>query len=98
MEYRGIDEPYTSCDFSDVCMKHGKIVKPKNLFPKKKKKMKKFDVTLYYHTNVTVTVKAKDEDEALDLAYNEVYKKKYNEQILSNLDEYDAPDVYEVEE
>ena len=27
LQYRGVwDLPYTSCDFSDVCMKHGKIV------------------------------------------------------------------------
>lgn len=97
--YRGIwDSPYTSCDFSDVCMKHGKIVKPKKLFPKKEKKKKKYDVTFYYHTQVVVSVEAEDEDEALDIAEMEVCDEKYNEQIFSNLTTDGDTDVDEVGE
>ncbi len=60
--------------------------------------MKKFEVTLYYHTNCTVTVEAEDEDEALENAYAEVCKEEYTRQILDGLQEDDSPDVTEVEE
>ena len=100
LEYRGIyDQPYTSCDFSDVCMKHGKIVKPKaEKKVEKPKTKKKYNVTFYYHTQVVVSVEAEDEDEALDIAEMEVCDEKYNEQIFSNLTEDGDTDVDEVGE
>ena len=55
--------------------------------------MAKFNVTLYYHTNVTVEVEAENEEEALELAEMEVDDEKYNEQLLGNLDEDNNPDV-----
>lgn len=55
--------------------------------------MAKFNVTLYYHTNVTVEVEAENEEEALEIAEMEVDDEKYNEQILGNLDEDNDPDV-----
>ena len=55
--------------------------------------MAKFNVTLYYHTNVTVEVEAENEQEALELAEMEVDDEKYNEQLLGNLDEDNNPDV-----
>ena len=54
--------------------------------------MKTYEVTLYYHTNATVTVKAKNEKEAIEKAYNEVK----DEDLLSGLQEDDNPDVEEV--
>lgn len=55
--------------------------------------MAKFDVTFYYHTNVTVEVEAENEEEALEIAETEVDDEKYNEQILGNLTEDNSPDV-----
>ena len=55
--------------------------------------MAKFNVTLYYHTNVTVEVEAENEQEALELAEMEVDDEKYNEQLLGNLDEDNNPDI-----
>jgi hypothetical protein len=58
--------------------------------------MAKFNVTFYYHTNVTVTVEADNEREALANAQMEVENEKYNEQILGGLQEDSSPDVEEV--
>lgn len=55
--------------------------------------MAKFNVTFYYHTNVTVQVEAENEKEALEIAEMEVDDEKYNEQILGGLQEDNAPDV-----
>ena len=55
--------------------------------------MAKFNVTLYYHTNVTVEVEASNEQEARNLAYAKVGDEKYNQQILDGLQEDSAPDV-----
>lgn len=49
----------------------------------------KYEVTLYYHTNCRVVVEAKNKEQALNLAYNEVD----DAQILSGLQEDDDPDV-----
>ena len=55
--------------------------------------MAKFNVTFYYHTNVTVQVEAENEKEALEIGEMEVDDEKYNEQILGGLQEDNAPDV-----
>lgn len=55
--------------------------------------MAKFNVTFYYHTNVTVEVEAENEEDALEIAEMEVDDEKYNEQILGGLQEDNAPDV-----
>lgn len=55
--------------------------------------MKKYEVTLYYHTSATVVVLAEDEDDAIETAYNKVS----NEELLEGLQEDDDPDVEEVE-
>lgn len=47
--------------------------------------MAKFNVTLYYHTNVTVEVEAKNEQEARNLAYAKVDDEKYNDILLGGL-------------
>ena len=47
--------------------------------------MAKFNVTLYYHTNVTVEVEAENEQEARNLAYAKVDDDKYNEMLLDGL-------------
>ena len=54
--------------------------------------MKKYEVTVYYHTSATVIVEAEDEDDAIETAYNTVS----NEELLQNLTEDDDPDVEEV--
>lgn len=60
------------------------------------KPSKKFEVTLYYHTNVTVEVEAEDEKSARDAAYAEVSGEKYTQEILEGLQEDDDPDVVEI--
>lgn len=47
--------------------------------------MAKFNVTLYYHTNVTVEVEAENEQEARNLAYAKVDDEKYNDILLDGL-------------
>jgi len=47
--------------------------------------MAKFNVTLYYHTNVTVEVEAENEQEARNLAYAKVDDEKYNDMLLDGL-------------
>ena len=65
---------------------------------KKKKQMKKYDVTFYYHTNMTVTVEAENEEEALELAELESTKECYTSQLLEGMQEDDDPDVIESED
>lgn len=60
------------------------------------KDLKKFEVTLYYHTNVTVEVEAEDEESARDAAYAEVSDEKYTQEILEGLQEDSDPDVVEI--
>ena len=64
---------------------------------KKAKEMKKYEVTLYYHTNITVEVMASSEEEAIENAYSEADNPKYNEEILANMYEDDSPDVEEAD-
>lgn len=58
--------------------------------------MKKYEVTLYYHTSIDVVVEAEDEKEAIDKAYVEGGKSKYDQQFLNNAQEDGAPTVFEV--
>lgn len=55
--------------------------------------MAKFNVTFYYHTNVTVEVEAENEQEALANAQMEVENEKYNQALLDGLQEDNSPDV-----
>lgn len=55
--------------------------------------MKKYDVTLYYHTSVVVEVEAKSEKEAIEKAYVKISNPEWNEVLLENLSEDDEPDV-----
>jgi hypothetical protein len=57
--------------------------------------MAKFNVTLYYHTNVTVEVEAENEQEARNLAYAKVDDEKYNDILLDGL-ESEGSDVDKV--
>lgn len=54
--------------------------------------MKKYTVTLYYHTCASVDVMAENEKDAIEEAYNKVS----NEDLLSGLTEDDDPDVSEI--
>ena len=56
--------------------------------------MKKYEVTLYYHTSATVVVLAEDEDDAIETACNQVS----DEELLEGLQEDDDPDVEEVKD
>ena len=58
--------------------------------------MKKYEVTLYYHTNITVEVVASSEEEAIENAYCEAGKKKYDNQALQNMQSDGDPDVEEL--
>ena len=60
--------------------------------------MKKYEVTLYYHTSLTVEVEAKDEKDAIANAYAEAGDSKYDQQFLNNVQEDGSPDVEEVED
>ena len=57
------------------------------------KKLKKMDVTLYFHTNVTVTVWAEDDKSAIESARGMLEEPYYKEQIMNGLQEDSAPDV-----
>ena len=57
---------------------------------------KKYKVTFYYHTNITVEVEAENEKEALALAEVEQCDDKYTDDLLNGLQEDDSPDVEEV--
>ena len=52
---------------------------------------KRYKVTLYYNTNVTVEVEAKDEHEAINLAYSE--STHHTQELLDGLQEDGCPDV-----
>lgn len=58
--------------------------------------MKKYEVTLYYHTSITVTVEAENEKNAIEEAYCEAGKSKYDEQFCNNALEDGAPYVEEL--
>lgn len=57
--------------------------------------MKKYEVTLYYHTSITVEVEAEDEKDAINLAYCKAGDSKYDRQFLFNAQVDGAPDVEE---
>ena len=56
----------------------------------------KYEVTLYYCTNVTVEVEADNEKDAIDAAYQEVENPKYEKDILDGLEEIADPTIEEV--
>ena len=58
--------------------------------------MKKYEVTLYYHTSITVVVEAEDEIEAVGNAFADADCGKYDDQFLNNVQEDGAPDVVEI--
>ena len=60
--------------------------------------MKKYEVTFYYHTSITVTVESYDEESAIEDAYIEAGKREYDEQFCNNAKEDGAPDIEEVED
>ena len=54
---------------------------------------KRYNVTFYYHTNLTVSVEAESEEEALALAEAESEKSCYTQDLLNGLQEDSSPDV-----
>ena len=63
---------------------------------KKRVIMKKYQVTFYYHTNITVEVEAENEEEALKEAEIEQCSDEYTDDLLNGLQEDDSPDVVEL--
>lgn len=70
----------------------------RNGVPQQRKQMKKYEVTLYYHTSIDVVVEAEDEKEAIANAYLEGGKSKYDKEFLNNAQEDGAPTVIEIGE
>lgn len=60
--------------------------------------MKKYEVTLYFHSSITVEVEAVNEREAILDAYCEAGDSKYDEQFIHNAQADGEPDVTEIEE
>ena len=56
--------------------------------------MKKYNVTLYYHTHIVVEVEADNEEEAIEAAYNAAENEDF--QLLENLIGEGDPDVEEI--
>lgn len=54
--------------------------------------MKKYYVTLYFHTSIDIEVKAMDRQQAIEYACNKWDGN--NPQIVQNMQEDDSPDVY----
>ena len=54
---------------------------------------KKYNVTFYYHTNLTVSVEAESEEKALALAQFESEKSCYTQDLLNGLQEDSSPDI-----
>lgn len=59
--------------------------------------MAKYQVTFYYHTNLTVEVEAENENEALELAQAESERDCYTQYLLEGMQEDCSPDVEEKE-
>lgn len=74
-------------------VREGDIEKPTYISSEKKK----YNVTFYYHTNLTVSVEAKSKEEALALAEAESEKECYTQDLLNGLQEDSSPDVEEDE-
>jgi hypothetical protein len=62
------------------------------------KQKKTYNVTLYFHTNVSINVQAESEREAIDLAQAESARECYIKELLDGLQEDSAPDAVEVED
>lgn len=60
--------------------------------------MKKYKVTLYYHSSITVLVSAENEDDAILKASDEACNEEYNYEFNMNAQEDGAPDVEELTE
>lgn len=60
---------------------------------RRKKGFKKYEVTLLFHTSVTVTVEVSKEADVIPMAYLEVGNRKYDEQLLHGLQADGDPEV-----
>lgn len=58
--------------------------------------MKKYRVTLYFHTSITVEVSADSERDALAEAYAEAGESKYDQQFLNNAEDDGTPYIREI--
>lgn len=58
--------------------------------------MKKYEVTVYYHTYATVEIEANTEEEAIVEAYYEAGKEEYDSQILHNITTNGDPEIEEI--
>lgn len=55
--------------------------------------MRKYEVTLYFHTSIAVEVEANSDEEAIAEAYIEAGDEKYDGQFLHNAQVDGDPDV-----
>lgn len=65
----------------------------KIIINKPRSEKKRYNVTFYYHTNLTVSVEAESEEEALALAQFESEKSCYTQDLLNGLQEDSSPDI-----
>lgn len=55
--------------------------------------LKKYKVTLYYHSSLTLEVNAENEKEAVEIARDEACLRENEEIMLESLIEDDSPDI-----
>ena len=60
---------------------------------KEQNTLKKYKVTLYYHSSLTLEVNAENEKEAVEIAKDEACLQENKEIMLENLIEDDSPDT-----
>lgn len=59
---------------------------------------KRYEVTLYYHSNVSIVVDAENEQDAKEIAYNKMDEEENQKQLSENCYCDDDADVIEIEE
>lgn len=58
---------------------------------------KSYEVSLYFHTNITIKVKAKNRKEALEKAYSIAEEKESIDILVDGLIEDDSPDIVQID-
>lgn len=59
--------------------------------------MKKYKVTLYFHSSIDIEVEAVNESDAIECARDKSCSKNISEMIMDHLVEDNAPDVEEID-
>ena len=58
--------------------------------------MKKYRVTIYFHSSVQIEVDAEGKSDAIEKAKDTVYTSEYRDLMLENIAEDDFPEVQEL--